>query len=279
MNKTLVALLLALPLFFAACSSDDKDDNGNGNLTNINLKGKAIAYNKVELEWNTLKDAYSYQVFFKAEGQKDWKETNARMATANDGATIKWDGGEFTYFNGGVKYDIKVKAFRDSREGSVMGESNTIAVQTPDETENLIVGKWLRTKERPVRIETNNAELSKFIESFFTKDLAEKNENPVEFKADKTFKSEYTVGDKKYEDSGIYEIKGNQLIMTTKIIENEETEDVETYGFEVSKTELNLTSDFNPEEYDWFIEQFQKEKPVDGLKITKITFVTSLKRL
>jgi hypothetical protein len=129
--KKLFFLLLLAPLFLPACSSDnngnDDDGNNNGKVL-ITVKAEAVSHKTIRLSWTKIADAYGYQVFFKAEGRSDWDTSNFIMSFDGQSTTVVF---EQSYFGPDTKYTMVVKAFRDSFDNSVIGESKEFTVTTP----------------------------------------------------------------------------------------------------------------------------------------------------
>jgi len=133
MKKLFNFLLLAVFALAITTSCSDDDDNK----ATLTVTGEAVSYNSIELKWNKINDAWNYQVFYKTEGDTEWKTSNYRMALENDPATITWDShSSFLSFSGETEYIIVVKAFRDSRESSVIAESAPITIKTLDYPSN-----------------------------------------------------------------------------------------------------------------------------------------------
>ncbi|MFV0538748.1 MAG: fibronectin type III domain-containing protein [Dysgonomonas sp.] len=122
--KNLFFLLLLTPLLFTACSSDDdKDDNK----ATIVVESEAISYNKIRLSWVKIAETYRYQVFFKAEGASEW-QTSDPFTPIDQSTTATF---ELSDLSADTKYTMVVKAFKDSSDNSVIGESKEFTVTTP----------------------------------------------------------------------------------------------------------------------------------------------------
>lgn len=276
--KKLLLLFLTLPFFVASCSSDDKDDV-DPEVGTFKIEVKSISYNKISLDWNKVPEAYSYQVFYKAEGASKWETSNSIMPIDN-GMTVHWNG-DFASFAPDTKYSVQVKAFRDSRESSVMAESNVLEIKTLTEEEVLIVGKW-ELKARSASAETNDPALTAFIENLLKDEFEE--QDPVEFFEDKTFSSKYSgEGGKPVEDAGTYAIEGDMLTMNYRLMEgvevDDETASIFKVQFEVSQYNLYTKANFNEEEYDWILGQFKTDKPKEELIIKKIILTETFDRV
>ncbi|MBK5720048.1 fibronectin type III domain-containing protein [Dysgonomonas sp. Marseille-P4677] len=234
--KKILVLLLAFPLFFASCSDDDNNDD-NGTITAMTLTGEAVAHNIIALNWSKVDGTYSYQVFFKAEGETKWQTSNFKMADANDPATIEWEG---TYFQPEVKYTIMVKAFRDSGESSVIGESNTIEITTP--THLTLIGGWKLTRYSAT-VKSNksayDARIAEFIIREFT--LSGKETVDVElltyFNADLTFSS---YENDELESEGNYSIAGDVLTLTGNFDGDKSSDEVYTYSLQKDNLIISL---------------------------------------
>lgn len=273
--KKILVLLLAFPLFFASCSDDDNNDD-NGKITAMTLTGEAIAHNTIALNWSKVNGAYSYQVFFKAEGEAEWKTSNFRMADANDPATIEWEG---AHFQPEVKYTIMVKAFRDSGESSVIGESNTIEITTPAYL--TLIGGW-KLARYSATVKSNKSAYDARIAEFIIREfsLSGKETLDVEillyFNADLTF-SFYE--DDKLDAEGDYSTAGDVLTLTGSFDGDEISNEIYTYNLQ--KDNL-ITSLDEKEELEGYYQQTLKEilgSDYEGFVLETATFNAHLTRV
>ncbi len=235
----------------------------------FNVKGKAISHNKINLDWDKVPMAYSYQVFYKAEGDSKW-ETSNFITPIDNGMTVHWNG-DFVSFAPDTKYSVQVKAFRDSREGSLIAESNVLEIKTLTEDGSFMVGKWKQIYLRAVA-ETSDAELTTFIEKEYLKDY--KGTTQYEFFDNKTFVYEHTENPDVWVDKyrGQYYIQNDIIAFLYADKNGVKVEDVEMVKFAIGESDFYIVRDLDEKEYENILNIFNSSTPVEQLVINRVTF-------
>ncbi len=136
MNSLLKGLFFSLILAisfttFTACSDDDSDNDGRvDNLTKIENFSVAVVQeqytgNTYQYTWKAVKDAYSYQVFYRVKGSTgEWTTSNFYIPNPNTpGQTITRT--MMASYGKGVVYEMKMVAHRDT-QSTIIAESDTI---------------------------------------------------------------------------------------------------------------------------------------------------------
>lgn len=120
---TLTAFVLSLTLF--ACSSDDDDQDKVDNLIEIKSFSAEVENNDYVFSWVGVNDAYSYVVYYRAEGKAEWSRSNFYLPYGDNKPGQLMKRSFFAGFGKGIKYEMYIVAYRDS-QGVEFAKSKTI---------------------------------------------------------------------------------------------------------------------------------------------------------